>query len=142
MPETLEESRPVSNVTQAIQGGAIEPERNGDGRPGRMRAHFHARQRSTGAPPLIDGVPGSINVNPVDTTAETVTLLKDAHFLRCGFTCAQRNRVTAEDRRKEDDRELSGSTGSSRPTVKTGFITKTVILLQIERSEASAGLHQ
>lgn len=75
------ESRPVSNITQAIQGAI--PNLNvsfGDGRPG-STGRFNVRGNnplSSGAPlVLIDGVPGSMNnINPRDV--ETITVLKDA----------------------------------------------------------------
>ncbi len=123
------ESRPVSNVTQAIQGAI--PNLNvtfGDGRPGSMGT-FNVRGNnplSTGAPlVLIDGVPGSINtINPRDV--ETVTLLKDAassaiYGARGAFGVIL---VTTRQAKKGKMTVSYGNNfGSSRPTVKTNFIT-------------------
>ncbi|MGJ1445175.1 SusC/RagA family TonB-linked outer membrane protein [Sphingobacterium spiritivorum] len=77
------EDRPVSNVTQALQGAMPNVNVNfSNGRPGSegtVNIRGFASINSKNASPLIliDGVPGSINnINPRDV--ETITVLKDA----------------------------------------------------------------
>ena len=123
------ESRPVANITQAIQGAI--PNLNvsfGDGRPG-SAGKFNVRGNnplSTGAPlVLIDGVPGSMNnINPRDV--ETITVLKDAssaaiYGARAAFgvilvttKAAKKGKLTVN---------YGNNFSNSRSTVSTNFIT-------------------
>jgi TonB-linked SusC/RagA family outer membrane protein len=77
------EDRPVSNITQAIQGAMPNVNVNfGNGRPGTegsVNVRGYASINSARAAPLIliDGVPGNLNnINPRDV--ESISVLKDA----------------------------------------------------------------
>ncbi|WP_119079682.1 SusC/RagA family TonB-linked outer membrane protein [Chitinophaga alhagiae] len=124
------ESRPVANVTQALQGAVPGLNINfTDGRPG-SNGRFNIRGNnplSSGASPLvlIDGVPGSMNnVNPRDI--ETVTILKDAaasaiYGARAAFgvilvttKAAKNGKLTVN---------YGNNFSSSRSTVSTDFMT-------------------
>jgi len=77
------DDRPVSNITQAIQGSMPNVNINfGNGRPGTegsVNVRGYASINSSRAAPLvlIDGVPGNINnINPRDV--ESISVLKDA----------------------------------------------------------------
>ncbi|MGX5816819.1 SusC/RagA family TonB-linked outer membrane protein [Chitinophaga lutea] len=124
------ESRPVPNVTQAIQGAI--PNLNitfTDGRPGSM-GRFNVRGNNpinTSASPLvlIDGVPGSMNnINPRDV--ETITVLKDAsasaiYGARAAFGVIL---VTTKSAKSGKMRVSYGNNfATSTPTVSTDFIT-------------------
>src|SRR5690606_34892814 len=77
------EDRPVSNITQAIQGTMPNVNINfGNGRPGTegsINVRGYASINNSRAAPLIliDGVPGNLNnINPRDV--ESISVLKDA----------------------------------------------------------------
>ncbi len=142
------ESRPVANVTQALQGAV--PGLNitfTDGRPG-SNGRFNIRGNnplSSGATPLvlIDGVPGSMNnVNPRDI--ETVTILKDAaasaiYGARAAFgvilvttKAAKNGKLTVN---------YGNNFSSSRSTVSTDFMTDgyTAAMMNDEAFRVSTG---
>jgi TonB-linked SusC/RagA family outer membrane protein len=125
------DSRPVANVTQALQGAV--PNVNvtfGDGRPGSTGTinirGFASINSSTGSPLiLIDGVPGSLNsINPRDV--ENITVLKDAassaiYGARGAFGVVLITTKKAASGKMQVN--YSSNFGWSTPTVRTDFIT-------------------
>lgn len=123
------ENRPVSNMTQILQGAIPNLNVNfSTGQPGAggsLNVRGNTSINGGGPLVLIDGVPGDINrMNPSDV--ESVTVLKDAaasaiYGARGAFGVVL---VTTKNG-KEEDLKVSYNTnfGWSSPTVSTDFMT-------------------
>lgn len=125
------ESRPISDLTQGLQG--LIPNLNitfGNGMPGQdASVNIRGNTSINGGEPLVlvDGIPGDINrINPQDVAS--VTVLKDAsasaiYGARGSFGVIIITTKSGKDTEGELRVNYAANYGWSTPTTKTDFIT-------------------